>query len=242
MVKYGKTKYIIILSLCFISCMLTGCATIFSNPKGQDEVEKRLAEVSPNESFTFKEVERRGGLPKHDTYYFASDERDFTIKVYSAVAQDNLQGIYLPLYYKYIYINYPGVVKQLYFDDAVNIIEASELYSPIAHEWTKEDLEHVSFDIEKQFVVTDIEDFDEVVSIISNVNEIYSEEIKYNGEEWTKENPLFKIRVLWYDESAEEHQYTTLGTFKIDGIASYDEIDNQLRNTYKEKQEEGLIP
>ena len=64
MVKYGKTKYIIILSLCFISCMLTGCATIFSNPKGQDEVEKRLAEVSPNESFTFKEVERRGGLQR----------------------------------------------------------------------------------------------------------------------------------------------------------------------------------
>lgn len=96
MVKYGKTKYIIILSLCFFSCMLTGCATIFSNPKGQEEV----------------------------------------------------------------------------------------------------------------------------VSIISNVNEIYSEEIKYNGEEWTKENPLFIIG----------------------GIASYDEIDNQLRNTYKEKKEEGLIP
>lgn len=28
MVMHGKTKYIIILSLCFISCMLTGCATI----------------------------------------------------------------------------------------------------------------------------------------------------------------------------------------------------------------------
>ena len=33
-----------------------------------------------------------------------------------------------------------------------------------------------------------------------------------------------------------------LRIMRIDGIASYDEIDNQLRNIYKEKQEEGLIP
>lgn len=81
------------------------------------------------------------------------------------------------------------MVKQLYFDDALNIIEASELYSPSTHEWTKE-------------------------------------------------NPLFIIGVLWYDESAEEHQYTSLGTFKIDGIASYDEIDNQLKNNKLEGKSE----
>lgn len=243
-VKHGKTKYIIILSLCFISCMLTGCTTIFSNPKGLDEVEERLAEASPNESFTFQEVERRSGLPKRDTYYFVSDERDFTIKVYSAVAQDNLQGIDLPLYYKYIYINYPGVVRQLYYDDAVSMIEASDLYVPKATgEWTIEDLEYLSDAPWRTFIIDNPGDIEEVVSIIAKLYELYSEEIKYNGEEWTKENPLIDMSVYWGDEEArEEHHCVFLATFHVDGTASYDEVDEQLRNAYKEKMEEGLIP
>lgn len=238
-VKHSKAKFILILCLCFISCMFTGCATIFSNPKGLHEVEERLTEVSPNESFTFIEVERRNGLPKYDTYYFGSDERDFTIKVYSAVGQDNLQGIDLPLYYKYIYINYPGVVRQLYFDDAVNIIEASELYAPkTTKEWETDDLEHLSSVPWRSFIIDDAGDIDEVVSIISRLNEIYSDEINYNGEEWTKENPLIEMNVYFGDEEArEEHNTVFLTKFSIDGTASYEKIDEQLRSAYKEKME-----
>ena len=68
--KYGKVKHTFIIGLCFMSCILAGCTTILSEPRGLNEVEERLAEVSPNESFTFKEVERRGGLPKRDTFHF----------------------------------------------------------------------------------------------------------------------------------------------------------------------------
>ena len=148
---------------------------------------------------------------------FRSRERDLTFTANSYLDNVTIDGGSTIFYSKEISCTYVSEVHELYRDRAVRILEELPTYDD---GWVG----LLSFD-----------DLDQVAEVMARAEEVYREELDYNGEDFLRGHPLLNVHLAWYpsQEDLEAHQsWINTADFGIIGLRSREELYQRLADKY----------
>lgn len=198
----------VLLVFTVIAVMLTGgCSGIDGDIPEKSEVLNKVKKTVANEKIELVSVESYSDeRPKKDVYYFKSAERNMTFQAESTLAPCKIDDG--TLYYNpVINVKYSEGVHELYLD-RINKV-----------------LDKIPKDKEGEYFYKSYNDLKNIAHILTEANEIYRDELKYNSAEWLKDNPVTRvfIRFEWEDENGQSKWQVFLNE-SINGAESYDEI------------------
>lgn len=219
-----KNKRIYGLIILTLGLLLIGCGDIDGDIPGKEEVLSFVENDVPEERYKLDHVDHvTDELPKEDIYYFESKERDLEFTVVStlkAVGMDASIAGYDP----YIYSQYAECVHELYKEDIDDILEQLPANS------------------NGKYCYYSYDEIDDVVDIILEADHVYSEESRYNSEEWMEENPVANVSVLltYTDEDGNEKFYGALYT-ELTGTLEYNELYDRFCRRHEEMLEDAGV-
>lgn len=198
----------VILVFTVMAVMITGgCSGIDGDIPEKSEVINKVKETAVNEKFELVSVESYSDeRPKKDIYYFKSSERNMTFQAESTLEPCNLDGGTL-YYAPVINVKYAEGVHELYLD-RINKV-----------------LDKIPKDEDGVYFYKSYNDLKNIAHILTEANEIYKEELKYNSAKWLEDNPVTRadIRFEWENEKGQNEWRVILNEL-IDGSKSYNEI------------------
>ena len=207
----------LILPALLSSLLLASCATIDSDVYGEEDVLDYVRSVCTDEEFELVSSEQVEDRPKNVEYTFRSRERDLTFTANSYLDNVTIDGSSTIFYSKEISCTYVSEVHELYRDRAVRILEELPTYDD---GWVG----LLSFD-----------DLDQVAEVMARAEEVYREELDYNGEDFLRGHPLLNVHLAWYpsQEDLEAHQsWINTADFGIIGLRSREELYQRLADKY----------
>ena len=207
----------LILPALLSSLLLASCATIDSDVYGEEDVVDYVRSVCTDEEFELVSSEQVEDRPKNVEYTFRSRERDLTFTANSYLDNVTIDGSSTIFYSKEISCTYVSEVHELYRDRAVRILEELPTYDD---GWVG----LLSFD-----------DLDQVAEVMARAEEVYREELDYNGEDFLRGHPLLNVHLAWYpsQEDLEAHQsWINTADFGIIGLRSREELYQRLADKY----------
>lgn len=203
----------VLLVFTVMAVMVTGgCSSIDGDIPEKSEVLNEVKKTVANEKIELVSVESysderpKKKRPKKDVYYFKSTERNMTFQAESTLKPcgiDNAILYYIPV----INVKYSEGVHELYLD-RINKV-----------------LDKIPKDEEGVYFYKSYNDLKNIAHILTEANEIYKEELKYNSAKWLEDNPVTRvaIRFEWKNEKGQNEWRVFLDEL-IDSSKSYDEI------------------
>lgn len=222
---------------------LTGCGIRVFGDKvpSRSEVMKYVEELCPNEDVEYTVSTGRGGYYNKEqvVYHYTSNERDLEFDVVATVERDGYEiyfwkPVILQNYNRVIFNYYRKGIEDVFvkYDDVFDIkkhVERSEYFST--------DPRKDAYNILK-LQVDSYDDLLQAVEVCNELNIVYSEEAKYNSQDWRNENPLFTVSVICTNITG---NYNLLHNIIINGEADHDAVYDELTEFYIQNVYDGRL-
>ena len=214
-----RTPYIIGISLMTVAALLSSCGHTAAK-KSQKEIPYKsnvMAYIKDTcgEKCTIDDYETIYDLDKNIIYHVSSEERDLHFIVYQNTDESG------KLKYQTDYMN---CVRDLYSDEI--LAEFDKFQNSTMN----------------GIYLRNTEELKDICQAVAKANKIYRKELKYNDEDFLKDNNFGTVSIKGESGSEDDHYPNALTTFTIDGtVKSVDDLLTETKNILAQKVKDGSL-